>query len=98
MVGGELVTRGQLAVHEQVGDLLEFGDRSHVEDVVAAVMQVVAGTADGANRRVAGGYTGQGDRFLGLACNDGCVDGHRLGNSQGLRPANSWSSFCSYAW
>ena len=37
-----------------------------LEDVVAAVMQVVAGAADRAQRGVAGRHAGQGDRFLRL--------------------------------
>ncbi len=66
VVRGELGARRQLAVDEQVGDLLEFADGGDVEDVVAAVVQVVAGAADRAQRRVAGGDAGQRDRFLGL--------------------------------
>ena len=41
-----------------------------IEDVVAAVVQVVAGAADGAERGVACGDAGQGDGLLGLRGGD----------------------------
>ena len=41
----------QLAVHQQIGDLLEFARVGEVENVVAAIVQIVAGVADGAQRR-----------------------------------------------
>ena len=66
LVAGELGGVRQLAVHQQVGDFLEFAAVGDVEDVVAAVVQVVAGAADGAQRGVAGGDAGQGDGFFGL--------------------------------
>jgi hypothetical protein len=43
-------------VNKKKGDLLELGLVGEIQDVVAAVMQVVAGTADGAKRRVAGDH------------------------------------------
>jgi hypothetical protein len=39
-------------VHEQIRDLLELAGFGHLQDVVAAVVQVVAGATDGAERRV----------------------------------------------
>ena len=42
LVAAQLGRVGQLAVHQQVGDLLELGSLGDVEDVVAAVVQVVA--------------------------------------------------------
>ena len=69
LVAGELGVAGQLAVYQQVGDFLEFAGGGEVEDVIAAVVQVVAGATDGAQGGVAGGNTGEGDRFLGLGKN-----------------------------
>jgi hypothetical protein len=66
LVAGQFGDVGQLAVDEQVGDLLEFADVGDVEDVVAAVMEVVAGAPDRAQRRVAGGDTRKRDGFLRL--------------------------------
>ncbi len=53
-------------MHEQVGDFLEFAFRGEVEDVVAAVVEVVAAAADGAEGGVAGGDAGKRDGFFGL--------------------------------
>ena len=95
LVGRQLGRGRQLAVHQQVGHLLELRRLGEVEDVVAAVVQVVALAADRAQRRVAGRHAGQRDRLL------------RLGSgSRGLASllivcsslAKSSSSFCSYAW
>src|SRR6201999_1988442 len=77
LVGAQLGRVGQLAVHQQVGDLLELGGLGKLEDVVAAVMQVVAAAAHRAQRRVAGGHAGQGDGFLGLEGRGGLGVGHR---------------------
>jgi hypothetical protein len=44
----ELGGRRQPLVNEQVGDLLELAGLGHLEDVVAAVVQVVARAPDGA--------------------------------------------------
>ena len=64
LVAGEFGAGRQLAVHQQVGDLLELALLCDVEDVVAAVVQVVAGAPDGAQRGVAGGDAGQADALL----------------------------------
>jgi hypothetical protein len=63
-VGRKLGTRRQMPVDQQIGDLLELGLIGEVEDVVAPVMQIVAGAPDGADGGVACGGAGQGDRFL----------------------------------
>src|SRR4249919_153673 len=47
-------------------DLLEFALLGDLEDVVAAVMQIVAAAAHRAQRGAAGGDAGQRDGFLGL--------------------------------
>mmetsp|Transcript_26303 Transcript_26303/g.62418 ORF Transcript_26303/g.62418 Transcript_26303/m.62418 type:complete len:241 (+) Transcript_26303:1497-2219(+) len=79
LVGAQLGARGQLAVHQQVGDLLELADLGDVQDVVAAVMQVVAAAADGAQRGIAGRHAGQRHRFLRLeAGGRGFAHGHVL--------------------
>src|SRR5437879_8767541 len=41
-----------LLMHQQVRDFLEFGLVGEVEDVVAAIVQVVAGAPDGALSRL----------------------------------------------
>jgi hypothetical protein len=56
----------QFAVHQQVGDFLELAGVGHVQNVVAAVVQVIAGFADGAQRGVTGGDARQGDGFFRL--------------------------------
>ena len=56
----------QLAVHEQVGDFLELAGFGDIEDVVAAVVQVVAGAADGAQRGVAAVTPESATDFFGL--------------------------------
>jgi hypothetical protein len=53
-------------VHEQVGDLLELAALGDIEDVVAAVVQVVAGAPDGAQRGVAAGTPESATDFFGL--------------------------------
>jgi hypothetical protein len=56
----------QVFVHEQVRDFLERRLLGQVLDVVAAVVQVVAGTANRADRGIAGRDAGQRDGFLGF--------------------------------
>jgi hypothetical protein len=63
-VGVELRRVGQAFVHQQVGDLLELRLVGEVQDVVAAIVQVVAGAADGAQGRLAGDGAGQGHGLL----------------------------------
>ena len=41
----------QLLMHQQVGDFLELTGVGDVQDVIAAIVQVVAGQADGAKDR-----------------------------------------------
>jgi hypothetical protein len=64
LVALQLAGVRQLAVHQQVSHFLEFRAARDVQDVVAAVMQIVAGAADGAQGRVAGGDAGQGHGFF----------------------------------
>ena len=63
-VRGQLGAIGQLAMHQQVSDFFIFTVGSEVVDVVAAIMQVVAAVAHGAEGRVARGRTRQRNRFL----------------------------------
>src|SRR5664279_1108479 len=65
---------------EQIGDLLEFANVRNVEDVVTAVMEIVAGAADRAQRGVAGCDAGQRDRLLGLGTGGGRLNRHRVGH------------------
>jgi hypothetical protein len=65
-VGPQLGRRRQPLVNQQMRDFLELAARRHIENVVAAVMQIVAGLAHGAQRRVACRDARQRDRFLRL--------------------------------
>ena len=56
LVRGELGARRELLVHQQIGNLFELSLVGEIEDVVAAVVQVVAAAPDGAKRGVAGGH------------------------------------------
>ena len=51
-------------MNQEMGDLFEFAGFGDVQNVVAAIVQVVAGAADRAQRGVAGDDAGQRDRFL----------------------------------
>ena len=53
-------------MHDQVGDLLEFALLGDIENVVAAVVQIVAGLADGADRGIAGCVPDSATDFFGL--------------------------------
>ena len=64
LVAGEFGDVRELAVDQEVRHFLELRLVGEIEDVVAAVVQVVAGAADRAKRGVAGGDAGQGDGFL----------------------------------
>jgi len=76
LVGVELGGGGQLAVDEQVGDLLEFAALRDVQDVVPPIVQVVARAPHGAQRGVARRDAGERDGFLRLRCGHG---GGRVG-------------------
>jgi hypothetical protein len=65
-VADELGLRGQLAVHQQISNLLEFGLLGEVQNVVAAVLEVIALAANRAQRGVSGRNTRKRDRLLGL--------------------------------
>ena len=65
-VGVEFDPIGQALVDEQVGDFLVGCLRGDFGDVVAAVMQVIAGVTDGADGGVAGDDAGECDGFLDL--------------------------------
>jgi len=56
----------QFAVDQQVGDFLEIASLRDVQDVVTAVMKVIAGAAHGTEGGIAGGHAGQGNGFLGF--------------------------------
>src|SRR5258706_7708179 len=64
LIGREFGSIRQLFVDQQIRDLLELGRIRKIEDVVAAIVQVVAGAADGTKSSVAGGDAGEGDGFL----------------------------------
>ena len=66
LVAAQLGLGRQGAVDEQMRDLLERAARRDVEDIVAAIMQVVAGAADGAERGIPGDDAGQRYGFLRL--------------------------------
>jgi hypothetical protein len=66
LVAAQLGLGRQGAVDEQMRDLLEGAARRDIEDVVAAVMQVVARAAHRAERRIASDDTRKRHGFLGL--------------------------------
>ena len=66
LVGRQFRRVGQLAVDQQMRHFLKFAVRGQIGDVVAAIMQIVAAVADGAERRVAGGRAGEGHGLLGF--------------------------------
>jgi len=61
LVCAQLGVRGQLAMHQQMRDLFEFTGICDIEDVVATVVQIIAGLADGAQRRVTCSDAREGD-------------------------------------
>ena len=65
-VGGQLRPIRQFFVHQEVRDLFEFALGGDVENVVAAVVQIIAGGADGTERSVARRHSGQGHGLLGF--------------------------------
>ena len=67
LVGGELLSVRQFAVDQQIGQLFELAGLGHFEDVVAAIVQVVAAAAHAAQRGVAGRDTGERHGFLRFA-------------------------------
>jgi hypothetical protein len=66
LVGRQFGLVRQLAVHQQVGDFFKFARAGQVEDVVAAVVQVIASAAHGTQRGVAGRHARQGHGLLRL--------------------------------
>jgi len=75
LVSREFAASGKFLVHQQVGNLLEFGLVGEVEDVIAAVVQVVAG-APTVHRAVFPATTpDRATDFLGLA---GLASGEEL--------------------
>ena len=83
LVVGELASRGQRAMNEQIRDLLEFANVGDVENVVAAIVQVVARAPDRAKRRVARRDTRQGNRLLRL---------EKPGSKRNGQALRAWSS------
>ncbi len=66
LVCDQLRWRRKVAMHQEVGDFLELGGLGELENVIPAIMQVVARPAHGAQCGVPGGHAGESDRLLGL--------------------------------
>src|SRR5690606_6520550 len=64
LVDIQLRLSGELAVNQQVSDLLELAAIGDIEDVVAAILQVVTAAPDRTQCGIAGGDAGQSDGFL----------------------------------
>ena len=64
LVGAQLRASGQFAVHQQIGDFLKLAMFGDVENVIAAIAQVVARLADGTQRSVARRDAREGDGFF----------------------------------
>ena len=96
-VGSQLAGVGQLAVMQQVGDLLETGIVGEVVDVVAAISEARAFLAHRADRGPAGDDAGQSTRFflthagsrVRSAASIGFAAGTRSNGGQPLRPTMS---------
>ena len=66
LVRGQLRSVGQLAVDQQVRDFFKLAVRGQVGDVVAAIVQIVAALAHGANGGVACGRARQRNGLFGF--------------------------------
>src|SRR5215213_3754352 len=62
----ELRERRQLSVNEQMRDLLEFTGLGDLEDVVAAIVQIVASAPHAREGGVARRYARKGNGFFGF--------------------------------
>ena len=80
----ELVLGWQLPVNEKVRDFLERRLLRELQNVIAAVMEIVAGASHGADLGVAGDYPGQGNpQFFPFRrrCQGVAHDGFSFANS-----------------
>ena len=77
---------GQALMQQQVRDLLKFTGLGDIQYVVAAIGQVVAAAAYGAQGGIPGRHARQGDRFLRFSAHCGASSRNRA------------SSFRSYSW
>ena len=66
LISSQLRSARQLAMHDKVGYLLELAGLSKIEDVIAAIVQIVAGPAHGTYRSIAGSSPRKSHRFLGF--------------------------------
>ncbi len=91
--------RRQLAVQQQIRHLFELALRRKIEDVVAAIVQVVAGAADGAKRCVSRRDPGERNGLLRFESGSGrsgsCLTHSAPALSFVCSLAKSSSSFCS---
>src|SRR6185437_6482805 len=98
----ELGTRRQLAVEQKVRDLFKVTLCRKIENVIAAVVKVVAGAADGAERGIARRNAGERNRLLrfesGSGRGSGCFTHGCTCRFHDRSLAKSSSSFCSYEW
>jgi hypothetical protein len=53
-------------VHKQVGDFFKFTGGGDIQNVIAAIGQIIAATAHGAQGGVTGGCAGKATDFFGL--------------------------------
>jgi hypothetical protein len=52
LVGNEVLSGWKRAVDEKMSDFLELTDVRDIEDIVSAIVQIVACPADGTQRRI----------------------------------------------
>ena len=77
LVVREFLGGGELAVEQEIGDLFELAVGGELENVVAAIVEVVAVAAYGAERGVASGNAGERYGFLRLeGVGYGCFNRH----------------------
>ena len=65
LVGRKLRAVGELAVDKKIRDFLEFAGRRDLQNVVAAIVQVVARAAHAGERGIARRHSGERHGFLG---------------------------------
>ena len=81
MVRAQLARIGQFLVDQQIGDFLELARHGELGNIVAAIMQIIAGAPDAAQRRVARDNASERDGFLLLGLRCGFCHGSRWSRS-----------------
>jgi hypothetical protein len=62
-------------MHKQVRDFFKLALLGHIQNVIAAIVQIIAGAADGAKRSVARNDAGKCHRLFGFGSGARCCCG-----------------------